>query len=122
MVFNKAEQGSIHAIKELLLHFKNTTGLEMNEAKTALYMGGMDENKKKQLTDILGCELGVWPVKYLGVPLTASRMQIMHYKPLIEKVICRITSWEARTLSYVGRYARYASLLGSNLSFSCWSG
>lgn len=43
------------------------------------------------------------PVKYLGVPLSTKKPSIAQCKPLIDKIVAKITSWCARFLSYVRR-------------------
>lgn len=43
------------------------------------------------------------PFRYLGVPLTAVRLKVMHYAPFIDKIAAYINSWTASTLSYAGR-------------------
>ena len=51
----------------------------------------------------MGIKEGTLPVKYLGIPLSANQLKIMHFRPLIEKVRDSIMGWATKKLSYAGR-------------------
>ncbi|KAL0310908.1 UNVERIFIED_CONTAM: Retrovirus-related Pol polyprotein from type-1 retrotransposable element R2 [Sesamum angustifolium] len=54
----------------------------------------------QQIIDSLGFQEGVLPVKYLGVPLTSSRLTIADCRPLINKLDARLAGWNHQNLSY----------------------
>ncbi|CAI8600558.1 unnamed protein product [Vicia faba] len=56
---------------------------------------------------------GVLPVKYLGVPLDSKKLNVLEYKPLIDKMLSRINHWSTRLLSYAGRFLLVKSVLFS---------
>ncbi|GAB2303754.1 hypothetical protein Dimus_038957 [Dionaea muscipula] len=43
--------------------------------------------------------------------MTAKKLRVSLYKPLIEKITCRITSWAGKLLSYAGRLQLIKSVL-----------
>ncbi|KAG5585843.1 hypothetical protein H5410_046277 [Solanum commersonii] len=43
------------------------------------------------------------PLTYLGCPLFVGRPRIIYFSDLINKVLCKITGWQTRLLSYGGR-------------------
>lgn len=51
---------------------------------------------------IMGFSEGVFPIKYLGIPLSPKRLMLTDYDVLIQKMICRIQSWSQRSV-YISR-------------------
>ncbi|KAJ8423642.1 hypothetical protein Cgig2_006673 [Carnegiea gigantea] len=43
------------------------------------------------------------PLRYLGVPITASRLTKLECRPLIEKKTAKINLWSTRNISFAGR-------------------
>lgn len=113
MIFAKASEASVRVIKEVLERFACTTGLQANLPKSALYAGGISEEKREILSQILGIPRGTMPIKYLGVPLAGCKLGIKHYGVLVEKITARICTWIARLLSYAGRLQLIKSILMS---------
>lgn len=111
MLLCKAEEGSLQCIKKQLEAFAETTGLEANPSKSQIFFGGVEITKQNKLVELLQMEIGMFPVRYLGVPLVASRLGVKHYKSLIERITGRITSWNAKNLSYAGRLQSIRSVL-----------
>ena len=58
---------------------------------------------KQQIIQQLGYTMEELPFKYLGVPLSTKKMNIIQWYPLIDKIMARINSWTAKKLSYAGR-------------------
>ncbi|GAB2269861.1 hypothetical protein Dimus_038809 [Dionaea muscipula] len=110
MVMSKASAPSLWCIKRRLQHFEDISGLQANLGKSSVFFGGVGLDKKHVLADILGFQIGAGPFTYLGVPLTVKKIQIKHYKPLIEKITAHISSWTAQLLSFAGVLREIESL------------
>ncbi|GAB2301430.1 hypothetical protein Dimus_039250 [Dionaea muscipula] len=113
MIVAKADSASLTIIKNCLDHFGAISGLEANAGKSSIFFGGVDRGRQRDLAGILGFDIGEGVFKYLGVPLTAKKLQIKHYQPLIEKITARISSWTSRLLSMAGRLQLIKSILMS---------
>jgi hypothetical protein len=50
--------------------------------------------------DILNCATGEWTIKYLGVPVTNSKLHVVDWLPLDEKLIKRMDGWKGSALSF----------------------
>ena len=61
---------------------------------------------------IFNCQVGSFPIKYLGVPVSPSRLHISDWLPLIEKSSKRLDIWKGGTMSI----ARRKTLIDSSLS------
>ncbi|GAB2268310.1 hypothetical protein Dimus_038709 [Dionaea muscipula] len=113
MIFSKAHEGSLRLIRTWLDHFGRVSGLEANLSKSSVSFGGIGDDKRIQLAQVLG--FGVCPphFKYLGVPLTAKKLRVGLYQPLLDKMMSRIMCWSARNSSYPARVQLVKSILMS---------
>ncbi|KAL0290461.1 UNVERIFIED_CONTAM: hypothetical protein Sradi_7049300 [Sesamum radiatum] len=63
--------------------------------------------------DILGFQEGSLPIKYLGLPLTSSRLKVADCQPLIDRLNGRLAGWNHLNLSLAGRTQLIKSVLNS---------
>ncbi|CAL1370591.1 unnamed protein product [Linum trigynum] len=73
----------------------------------------MSGSEQKLRADRYGFALGRFPVRYLGVPLSSGKLTVAACKPLIDKIVARISSWKSEFLSYAGRVELVSSVLYS---------
>lgn len=62
---------------------------------------------------VLGFKETPLPMKYLGIPLAASRIKLASYQSLLNKVWNRLAGWKGITLSYTGRLELIKSTLAT---------
>ena len=84
----------------LIDSFSTTSGLYFNSKKSQIFFGGIQEEVKERLNNILGFSLGNLPIKYLGVPLSNLRLKSLDYWPIFVKIIEKIQGWATSKLSY----------------------
>ncbi|XP_042023162.1 uncharacterized protein LOC121770511 [Salvia splendens] len=72
---------------------------------------GLPSRDLEEIRSIFGFPMGALSVKYLGVPLTLSKLNIMHYTPLIEKIASLTKKWTCKNLSYAGKTELVRSVL-----------
>jgi hypothetical protein len=59
--------------KKLLLYlYELMSELKINFAKNEVILINGDENKNIQMAELFNCQIGVFPIKYLGVPVSPS--------------------------------------------------
>ncbi|KAL0292602.1 UNVERIFIED_CONTAM: hypothetical protein Sangu_3252600, partial [Sesamum angustifolium] len=85
--------------------------LKVNPAKSQIIFSRAVQQERQQILDYLGFQEGSLPVKYLGIPLTSSRLTIADCRPLIDKVDARLAGWNNQILSYAGRLQLIKSVL-----------
>lgn len=56
-------------LKLILSVFEKLSGLKINFHKSELFCFGQAKNYYDQYSNIFGCKLGAFPVKYLGIPI-----------------------------------------------------
>ena len=59
-------------------------------------------------------------MRYLGVPLISTKLTASNCKPLVDRILSRVSSWTARFLSFAGRLQLIKSVLYGIQSF--WNG
>lgn len=99
--------------KLLLYHFENMSGLKINFSKSELIMVTEDSAKALIFSEILNCAIGSWPIKYLGVPVSGSRLHILDWLPLDGKLLKRLDGWKGSVLSIGGRLTLLMACLSS---------
>lgn len=70
-----------------------------------------------QILQLTGFIKGLLSFKYLGVPLSSKRLTTHQCKPLLDRMVERITSWTVKYLSYARRLQLVQSVLSSIQAF-----
>lgn len=78
---------SAQNMKLLLYLYESMSGLKINFDKSEVVMISQDQQKALQFSDTFNCAVGSWPIKYLGVPVSGSRIRVANWLPLDEKLI-----------------------------------
>ena len=63
-------------IKLLLYLFEVMSGLKINFHKSEILCVGGDDNILTTYADMFNCQIGHFPMKYLGIPVTFSSLRV----------------------------------------------
>jgi hypothetical protein len=66
--------------------FEAMSALKINFLKSEIMMILHDDEKKLVYSNIFGCQLGDWPIKYLGVPVCGTRLKVSDMDYLSNKL------------------------------------
>ncbi|KAL0289207.1 UNVERIFIED_CONTAM: hypothetical protein Sradi_7078000 [Sesamum radiatum] len=102
-LWSKADPSSIQLFKDGLTDFAELSGLQANLQKSHLILSRSAATYRDTLLGILDFQEGHLPLRYLGLPLLASRLSISDCQPLLHKIEARIKGWEGVMLSFAGR-------------------
>jgi hypothetical protein len=72
--------------KLLLYLYKQMSGLKINFDKSEVILIGGDNIVASMYADIFNCQVGIFPIKYLGVPISPSRLCVIDWARLEEKM------------------------------------
>ncbi|KAK6117718.1 hypothetical protein DH2020_048570 [Rehmannia glutinosa] len=111
MLFSKGNLPSVKILIDCLNDFKNASGLDVNSFKSNLFTAGIYGDELDNILNLLNFPLGTLPVRYLGVPLAAQKLNVNHYSPLYDRIASYINKWTANSLSYAGRLLLIKSVL-----------
>jgi hypothetical protein len=78
-----------------------------------LYGINVDSSLLTAGSSFLSCRADFIPFKFLGIPVGANPRRQATWKPVVETMKSRLSSWSSRHLSYGGRITLINSVLSS---------
>ncbi|KAJ0568029.1 putative RNA-directed DNA polymerase [Helianthus annuus] len=112
-LFARGEVSSVKVIVKSLKEFQEVSGLIPSNAKSTIFYCNVSNSVKARIANLVPFYEGKLPIKYLGVPLLASRLLVKDCKVLVERMSKRIDDWKNRFLSFAGRLQLVVSVLSS---------
>ncbi|KAL0383830.1 UNVERIFIED_CONTAM: Retrovirus-related Pol polyprotein from type-2 retrotransposable element R2DM [Sesamum latifolium] len=113
LLFSKADTSSVHVFKRALTVFADLSGLQANLHKSHLILSRSAAPLRDTLLAILDFQEGHLPLRYLGLPLLASRLSVADCQPILQKIDGRIRGWYGIMLSFAGRVQLIQSVLSA---------
>ncbi|KAL0295890.1 UNVERIFIED_CONTAM: putative ribonuclease H protein [Sesamum calycinum] len=113
LLFCKADVASVRIFRQGLDEFAKLSGLHANPQKSQLILSRSAQPMREHLLAALQFQEGHLPLRYLGLPLLASRLSISDCQPLLLKIDSRIKGWDSIQLSFAGRLQLIKSVLMS---------
>lgn len=101
MIFSEAKTEYAKAIRKILEDFVVVCGLELNAAKSQLFLS--KGCKKDEIISTLGVEESSFPVRYLGLPLFSRMIKQDMCLHLLDRMRAKLDLWKGRLLSMAGR-------------------
>ena len=80
-------------LKKVMDEFFQASGLKVNLSKSHLLGINLEDGEIKELAEVLGCSVGVWPMLYLGLPLGGNPRSRSFWEPVIRRVSKRLDGW-----------------------------
>ena len=90
-------------LKLLLYMFELMSGLKINFLKSEIMCVGGDNNILATYADIFNCQIGHFPMKYLGVPMSYSTLRNLDWSFVDDKFLKCCESWIGNAASSGGR-------------------
>jgi hypothetical protein len=81
-------------MKLLLYIFDQMSRLKINFEKSEVLMIGGDSELASTYAEIFNCNTNVFPLKYLGVPISAGRLHVSDWNKLEEKTNKKLDVWQ----------------------------
>jgi hypothetical protein len=100
-------------LKWTLACFEQISGMRINFHKSDLIPINIEVEELQPFIDIFQCEVGSFPVKYLGIPLHFDRLKREDLQHLIESILRRITRWRGKLISTAAKRILIQACLSS---------
>jgi hypothetical protein len=113
IVFADPDPQNVKNLKCSLIWFEKLSGMRINFHKSEIIPCNLTEDLIHEAGHILGCPVGEFPIKYLGVPLHYDKLRREDIQPLVDKVLKRIASWRGKLLSHAARITLIQTCLAS---------
>ena len=117
ILFCKAHPPSLQKLMEAFHVFPLCSGLKANMDKSSIVFGGNCSQIQQECLDITGFSEGKLPFRYLGLPITASKLSKRECSLLVEKITGKMRTWVSRHISYAGRVVLINSVLFGMFNF-----
>jgi hypothetical protein len=104
---------NLWTIKIVLRSFELVSSLKINFVKSKLYGINVDHSLLSAGSSFLSCRADSIPFKFLGIPVGANPRRQATWKPIVETMQGRLSSWTSRHLSYGGRITLINLVLSS---------
>jgi len=104
----------VRNMKLLLYMYEVMAGLKINFYKSEVLVINDNANWANVYAEIFHYHTSISPIKYLGVPVSPSRLHVIDWLPLVEKNNKKLDPWKGGMMSIAGRTV----LINSSLSNS----
>jgi len=81
----KENSDAARNLKPLLYIYELMSGLKINFAKSEVLLINGDDDLNVQYADFFSCQTGSFPIKYMGVSVSPTRLHTRDWLPLVEK-------------------------------------
>lgn len=105
---------SIKNLKIILYCFEYLSGLKINFHKSEVIIFGAQQGEDRLFANMLNCELGSLPMKYLGIPIIDSqKLRMAAFNPIVLKMMNRLDPWKGKYNSSGGNLVLTNTCLSS---------
>lgn len=94
------------------------SSLRVNYHKSEVIVIGAPEAEKQRIADMLNCQSGTLPIRYLGVPISNVQLHLADMRYINSKIQKRLPKWQSQWLSSVGKSILMESCLSSVPNYS----
>ncbi|KAM0866672.1 hypothetical protein ACQ4PT_042492 [Festuca glaucescens] len=97
--------------------FGGASGLKVNYTKSVALPIRCSTEVCEVAATALDCPIGSFPSKYLGLPLSLSKLHKQDVQPILDKLAKKLSFWRARLMSREGRVAYVRFIMTASLIY-----
>ncbi|WVZ50254.1 hypothetical protein U9M48_001528 [Paspalum notatum var. saurae] len=112
-IFIAPTKKDVEALMRLLDLFGQASGLVMNFHKSSVIPIRCNGIDLSSILESIPARRATFPTKYLGLPLSNSRLQKVAFQFLIDKILGKLNSWNGRILTAAGHLTLVKSVITS---------
>jgi len=103
-----------------VLHlFEDVSGLKINFHKSMLTGVNVSNSWLSKAALVMNCRKGTIPFIYLGLPIGGDSQKLSFWKPVIDRIVAHLSSWNNKFLSFGGRLVLLKSIFFILLIATC---
>jgi hypothetical protein len=104
---------NVRNLRLILNCYEAMSGMKINFDKNEVYTMGVTEEDQQEVTRVLNCKMGSFPMKYLGMPVSDCKITKAQFKYVSDKAEKRLGTWQCDYLSSGGRSILIESYLSA---------
>jgi hypothetical protein len=93
------------------------SGLKINFEKSELFLVGGHNNIAQEYADVFNCQVGLFPINYIDVPVSPSRLKVADWLKLEEKHAKKLDVWQGNSISIGGKIVLINSSLSNTATY-----
>ncbi|WVZ75406.1 hypothetical protein U9M48_023459 [Paspalum notatum var. saurae] len=113
IIFIRPVRRELDALAALLHRFGEATGLHTNINKSSIVPINCVGLNLDEVLAAFPASRTRFPIRYLGIPLTVTRLKKVDFQYLLDKASCKLSSWHGRNLSHASRLVLVKSVLSA---------
>ena len=104
---------NVRSMRAVLLLFAEISGLKVNFHKSMLTGVNVSVSWLTEAALVMNCQKGSLPFNYLGLPIGGDSRKLSFWKPVLDRIVARLSSWNNKFLSFGCRLVLLKSVLSS---------
>jgi hypothetical protein len=104
---------NVCSMRAVLILFEEVSGLKVNFHKIMLTGVNISDSWLMEAASVLNCRRGSIPFVYLGLPIGGDSRKLRFWKPVVDCIVARLSSWKNKFLSLGGRLVLLKSVMSS---------
>ena len=116
-LFVNPVQEDITAVQQILHLFGAASGLKINIEKCVAYPVACEGIDLAHVLNDFGGAQGVFPCRYLGLPLGCRKTRKVEVQPLFDRAMGRLKGWKGKMMNRKGRLALMNSVITSTANY-----
>ena len=112
-IFVKPYKRDVTTLAEILAKFGDATGLKTNVEKSSLIPIRCQGVNLDEVLSNFPARRARFPTKYLGLPLTSTRLRRVDFQFLVDKAMSKLTVWNGKNINHAGRSTLVKAVLTS---------
>jgi len=117
-IFVKPYKRDVTTLAEILAKFGDATGLKTNVEKSSLIPIRCQGLNLDEVLSNFPIRQARFPTKYLGLPLTNTRLRRIDFQSLVDKAVSKLTVWNGKNINHAGRSTLVKVVLTSQAAAS----
>jgi len=104
---------NVRTMTAVLLLFEDMSGLKVNFNKGMLTGINISDSWLSEAALVMNCRRGTIPFIYLGLPIGGDSRKLSFWKPVVDRIVSRLSKWNNKFLSFGGRLVLLKFVLSS---------
>ena len=113
LIIGEKSWQNVRSMRAVLLLFEEISGLKGNFHKSMLIGVNISDSWLIEAPRVMNCRTGTIPFFYLGLPIGGDPRKLSFWKPVIDRIVARLSLWNNKFLSCGGRLILLKSVLSS---------
>ncbi|KAM0019452.1 putative RNA-directed DNA polymerase [Helianthus debilis subsp. tardiflorus] len=113
IIIGEWSRENVFNVIRILRIFHICSGIKINLAKSNIFAIGVGAGDLNITAGLIGCQVGNFPFRYLGLAVGGNMNRIINWKPIYEVFDARLAKWKSSLLSFGERITLIKSVLDS---------